>query len=395
VLYALDDGTGLIQCVKFFSVENGPNSYPEDDSMGVNSSLEFLPLGTLVRVRATLTRYHGTTELKVVGDLTDLSRDPNAETLHWLDAVDLATSVYHQPLLHDATTVSAVRARDLHTAPCVCSGGGRIYWEETGVDTPLESAAQQVSFTTTRAELQYCFCTATADERRDPGLTFRMELLAYLARAARGSSCVLQVAYADLVKACGSADPTPLPPPLRTSSSLSSSSPSSSEPFEVDTTAHSNRLAEVAYRVATATAPKPAPTASVSTAASSAPIPERQRVRTLLRMTLAALRQDGLLFHDPNTDSDYFLDSEHFLVPLLEACLEDFEATYLPPKAADSLSHGEGPSQELKFASLSSVPTVDGLRTLAAARDPRIGCIPDSRIKLCLEDVERRRALDT
>ena len=366
MLYALDDGTGLIQCVKFFSIENGPNGYPEDDSMGVNSSLEVLPLGTLVRVRATLTRYHGTTELKVVGEMTNLSRDPNAEMLHWLDAVDLATSVYHQPLLHDEATASAVRARDLHAAPCECSGGGRIYWDDNSGTPSMDSAASRTSFTTTRAELQYCFCTATPDERRDPGLTFRMELLAYLARTARGCSSVLQMSYSTLVEACGASEPSSQ---AQSSLSSSSSSSSSSEALELSTTAPSHLLAEVAYRVACATAPAHASNMSAS-------IPERQRVRTLLRMTLAALRQDGLLFHDPGTDSDYFLDSAHFLAPLLKACQEDFE------------KRCSGASQELTSASLSNVPTLDGLRALAAARDPRIQCVPDSRIKLRLEEIK-------
>lgn len=350
--------------MKFFSIENGPNGYPEGDSMDVNSSLEVLPLGTLVQVRATLTRYHGTTELKVVGELTDLSHDPNAEMLHWLDAVDLATSVYHQPLLHDEATVSAVRARDLHAAPCECSGGGRIYWADNWRTPSLDSDAASTSFTTTRAELQYCFCTATPDERRDPGLTFRMELLADLARTARGRSSMLQVAYSTLVEACGASEPS-----SQAQSSLSSSSSSSSEALELSTTASSNRLAEVAYRVACATA-------SAHASSTPASIPERQRVRMLLRMTLAALRQDGLLFHDPDTDSDYFLDSAHFLAPLLKACQEDFEESC------------NGASQELTSASLSNVPTVDGLRALAAARDPRIQCVPDSRIKLCLEEIK-------
>jgi hypothetical protein len=388
MLYALDDGTGFIQCIKFFASDSRPSGYPDDDVLGTTaaSAQQLLPLGALVRVRGTLSRYHGATELKVVGDLTDLRRDPNAEVVHWLDAIDLTQSLYHQPLVHDAATAAAVRGRGLHAPSCACGGGGRVYWNDATMGPSSQAPSSTLSFTYTRAELHYCFCTATADERRDPGLAFRMELLGHLSRAARDGGRVLRVPYPDLVAACDASEP--------------SSASSSSQVGGLGSAAPTGRLAEVAFRVAAASASAPAASSSLPPSSSSLAA-ERQRVRNLLRITLAALRQDGLLFHDEVPDADDFLDSAHYLAPLLEACLDEFEGTAAPagasgPAVGGGGATGSGGSGGALLApgavSLSAVPTVDGLRALAAARDPRVQCVPDSRIKICLEAVRRQRA---
>lgn len=67
VLYALDDGTGLMQCTLFLFHEDG----------GERELAAPPQLGDLVRVRGSLSRYMGATEVKAVA--VTVLRDPNSE----------------------------------------------------------------------------------------------------------------------------------------------------------------------------------------------------------------------------------------------------------------------------------------------------------------------------
>mmetsp|Transcript_34914 Transcript_34914/g.78893 ORF Transcript_34914/g.78893 Transcript_34914/m.78893 type:complete len:373 (+) Transcript_34914:121-1239(+) len=304
-IYALDDGTGLIQATKFLTHEDGKDRQNLTAPYG---------LGDRVRVRGTLSLYAGNVEVKVVA--MNRLTDPNEETLHWLSAIKLART-YSSPLLFDDTITATICGRALEVSSCVCES----------------DSSNSGGF---RRSLHYCKCTATP-AARDPDLVFRFELLKYLEE--QGAT---NISYNHLVVACEA-----------NSSSLQRTSD----------------LSEAALRTVQQTTPDSLVAENqrpLSTSTDNG-ISISQRVRALLRQTLAQLRRDGLLFHHDQNDSDDFLDSRNFLRPLLLKCL--------PGKT--------GPQP--------GILNTGGIRSQAEAIDRRIKVVPDTRLKLCLLNIRTQK----
>lgn len=94
-IFVVDDGTGVIMCCRPVSAGGGAAGGPS--------------LGDLVRVRGSMGEFRGNREIHI----TDLSRvrDPNAEMLHWVQAVKLDRSVYSKPsAIHSEVKVNAMVA---------------------------------------------------------------------------------------------------------------------------------------------------------------------------------------------------------------------------------------------------------------------------------------------
>ena len=87
ILYAVDDGTGLVQVAR---LSNGDTHHQAPE----------FAIGQSVIVRGSLSRY-GRSPVEVKVSEMRRSTNPNEEVLHWCTAADRARSTYHQPLVYD------------------------------------------------------------------------------------------------------------------------------------------------------------------------------------------------------------------------------------------------------------------------------------------------------
>ncbi|KAL5561721.1 hypothetical protein UlMin_031468 [Ulmus minor] len=96
--FVVDDGTGCITCVLWLNHLHSPyfsRRNPSDVRLIANAANRFaseVKLGVTARVRGRITTYRGKVQI-TVSDVV-VERDPNAETLHWLDCLRLARKVY-------------------------------------------------------------------------------------------------------------------------------------------------------------------------------------------------------------------------------------------------------------------------------------------------------------
>ncbi|KAI4328426.1 hypothetical protein L6164_020783 [Bauhinia variegata] len=97
--FSIDDGTGLVNCILWLnqltSAYFARRRSPPDVRLIAESAAHFadlIKLGVVARVRGKLTNYRGTVQI-TVSDVF-IERDPNAEILHWLDCINLASKCY-------------------------------------------------------------------------------------------------------------------------------------------------------------------------------------------------------------------------------------------------------------------------------------------------------------
>ncbi|XP_031496768.1 CST complex subunit STN1 [Nymphaea colorata] len=103
--FLVDDGTGCIPCILWLNHLSPSNrsSYlarrnPSDLELAAKHAAdqaEGVQLGRLARVRGRVTHFRGSLQITV--SCVTIERDPNAEILHWLDCIRLATQCYDQP----------------------------------------------------------------------------------------------------------------------------------------------------------------------------------------------------------------------------------------------------------------------------------------------------------
>ena len=92
VLYAVDDGTGLLQVAWLFK-SGADDSQAEFDSPQSN-----FMIGQKVVVRGPLTKF-GDYPIEIKIETIDHSIDPNEEILHWCTAAHLSSTTYRSPLV--------------------------------------------------------------------------------------------------------------------------------------------------------------------------------------------------------------------------------------------------------------------------------------------------------
>ncbi|XP_027050080.1 CST complex subunit STN1-like isoform X1 [Pocillopora damicornis] len=80
--YVVDDGSGTISCCKWHSQD-------------LNTGQESYDLGQLVTVQGKISVFREQRQLTI--DLIYPEKDPNAEVLFWLEAVNLGNTVYKEP----------------------------------------------------------------------------------------------------------------------------------------------------------------------------------------------------------------------------------------------------------------------------------------------------------
>ncbi|XP_022743634.1 CST complex subunit STN1 [Durio zibethinus] len=96
--FTIDDGTASVTCILWLNQLSSPYfSKRQPATVLVISHLAKsfaadVQIGKLARVRGRITRYTG--ELQVTVSDVVIERDPNAETLHWLDCLSLARRCY-------------------------------------------------------------------------------------------------------------------------------------------------------------------------------------------------------------------------------------------------------------------------------------------------------------
>ncbi|KAI3749412.1 hypothetical protein L2E82_20024 [Cichorium intybus] len=96
--FTIDDGTGCIPCVLWVNQLTSPyhsRRSPPDVRLIAESARNFatlIQIGLSARVRGKITMYRGKLQL-TVSDVV-VERDPNAETLHWLQCIRLARKCY-------------------------------------------------------------------------------------------------------------------------------------------------------------------------------------------------------------------------------------------------------------------------------------------------------------
>jgi len=84
VIILVDDGSGTLSCTRFL------------DAKSNNVDLiESVQLGDLVRVHGHLSNYRLQMELKIVK--LKVEKDPNVQSLGWLEALLRCTSIYKKP----------------------------------------------------------------------------------------------------------------------------------------------------------------------------------------------------------------------------------------------------------------------------------------------------------
>ncbi|XP_042486887.1 CST complex subunit STN1 [Macadamia integrifolia] len=99
--FLVDDGTGCIPCILWLNHHQSPyfsRHNPSDVKLLAEMAAKHasdVQLGVLVRVRGRITAYRGNLQI-TVSDVF-IERDPNAEILHWLDCMKLASKCYDAP----------------------------------------------------------------------------------------------------------------------------------------------------------------------------------------------------------------------------------------------------------------------------------------------------------
>ncbi|KAK8953817.1 CST complex subunit STN1 [Platanthera zijinensis] len=100
--FLLDDGSGCIPCVLWLNHHFLPQSpaFSSRENIAAAASAADVHagkvrLGELVRVRGRVTGFRGVLQITVKDVLVE--RDPNAETLHWLQCLKLARDCYDLP----------------------------------------------------------------------------------------------------------------------------------------------------------------------------------------------------------------------------------------------------------------------------------------------------------
>ncbi|CAI0434027.1 unnamed protein product [Linum tenue] len=101
--FSIDDGTGCVPCILWLNHMTSPyfsRRRPQDVRLIAHVASDFaslIKIGTVARVRGRVTGYRGSVQV-TVSDVV-IERDPNVETLHWLDCMRLARKCY-DPLPH-------------------------------------------------------------------------------------------------------------------------------------------------------------------------------------------------------------------------------------------------------------------------------------------------------
>ncbi|CAN0898161.1 CST complex subunit STN1 [Linum grandiflorum] len=96
--FSVDDGTGCISCILWLNHMTSPyfsRRRPPDVRLIADVANDFASLvkiGAVTRVRGRITGYRGAVQI-TVSDVV-IERDPNMETLHWLDCMRLARKCY-------------------------------------------------------------------------------------------------------------------------------------------------------------------------------------------------------------------------------------------------------------------------------------------------------------
>ncbi|CAN1270975.1 CST complex subunit STN1 [Linum perenne] len=96
--FSIDDGTGCVPCILWLNQLTSPyfsRRRPPDVRLIAdlaNGFASLVKIGAVARVRGRITGYRGAVQI-TVSDVV-IERDPNMETLHWLDCVRLARKCY-------------------------------------------------------------------------------------------------------------------------------------------------------------------------------------------------------------------------------------------------------------------------------------------------------------
>lgn len=96
--FIVDDGTGCIVCVLWLNHLVSPyfsRCSPPSVRLIAHMASRFaaeVRLGVVARVRGRITSYRGAVQI-TVSDVV-VERDPNVETLHWLECMSLASQCY-------------------------------------------------------------------------------------------------------------------------------------------------------------------------------------------------------------------------------------------------------------------------------------------------------------
>ncbi|KAJ4961524.1 hypothetical protein NE237_021434 [Protea cynaroides] len=96
--FLIDDGTGCIPCILWLNHLDSPyfsRRNPSDVRLLAEIATKHasdVQLGVLARVRGRITAYRGNLQITVSDVL--IERDSNAEILHWLDCIKLASKCY-------------------------------------------------------------------------------------------------------------------------------------------------------------------------------------------------------------------------------------------------------------------------------------------------------------
>ncbi|CAN1766160.1 CST complex subunit STN1 [Linum perenne] len=96
--FSIDDGTGCVPCILWLNQLTSPyfsRRRPPDVRLIAdlaNGFASLVKIGAVARVRGRITGYRGAVQI-TVSDVV-IERDPNMETLHWLDCMRLARKCY-------------------------------------------------------------------------------------------------------------------------------------------------------------------------------------------------------------------------------------------------------------------------------------------------------------
>eukprot|EP00470_Lotharella_oceanica_P001669 CAMPEP_0170169044 /NCGR_PEP_ID=MMETSP0040_2-20121228/1985_1 /TAXON_ID=641309 /ORGANISM="Lotharella oceanica, Strain CCMP622" /LENGTH=160 /DNA_ID=CAMNT_0010407567 /DNA_START=8 /DNA_END=490 /DNA_ORIENTATION=- len=82
IMYSVDDGSGVISCTQFMN--------PNVSQQGCKGKL-----GEVCRIRGTLSKFRGNMEIRIAD--FSIEKDPNQQTLHWLEALQALVEVYKHP----------------------------------------------------------------------------------------------------------------------------------------------------------------------------------------------------------------------------------------------------------------------------------------------------------
>lgn len=103
--FTVDDGTGTIPCVLWLNQLTSPyysRRCPPSVRLIVETARKFsglVEVGVSARVRGKVNVYRGVMQLTVSDVFVE--RDPNAETLHWLQCIRLARKCYDNVVVNE------------------------------------------------------------------------------------------------------------------------------------------------------------------------------------------------------------------------------------------------------------------------------------------------------